>query len=1143
MLDKLFFYADHTSQTPANSGVQRVVRRLGNTLQTLVREVVFVRWCPELRAIVRLTENQLNHLAQWDGPVAFEGTAGDSALHLDPQDKLDLSDHWLIIPEVTHLTAHPKAPTEDILIYARQHHMRTAAFVYDAIPLKREEYASIRETHSHYLQQLSLADCLITISESVADDITHFYKNTASAAHFHFPRIRAALLPHELLGTARHAFPEPTSDTINILTVGTVEPRKNQIALIKAFAGFHQRHPAIKCELHIVGNVHPYCADEINRLKEVMQDIHILNFVPDDKMMALYRQAHFTVFPSVEEGYGLPIAESLWLGVPCLCANFGSMQEIASGGGTLCVDTRNDAALYHALEQLILDSALREKLRLEAATRPLATWTEYSKNLLDQLNVLPGLSRAVYWVDSTINYHGNSGIQRVARQVAASLEASQVELLYVAWNRETNNFRDITPEEKTHLSLWHGPTQFPPLTLSMELQDAWLIIPEILLPDPNAQQVILAARKRGMKIALIFYDLIPVTLTKLYPLDAQAGYHLFFKMIAEVDLLIPISKTVATDLWAYYCQKLDRLATLKKRIHPIRLPGELRNFSRAQTIKEHAGPHIKILMVGTIEPRKNHLIAIQGFQYAQQLLRNKKSSIQLWLTIAGSIKDHAHYAEDVLKKIEHNPYITSIDLPTDEALSALYSECDFTLFPSQLEGFGLPILESLWHGRPCICSNTNQEIAAAGGCVLIDAYDADQLGVVIATLAEDHSYRILLAQQAINRSLKSWLEYNHDLTWLIRNHQPTFPLPLEKYFPVWRDAKPARGNSPMLSVCISTYNRAEWLRHSLRQVIESAALRPNKVEILVVDNASTDHTFDVMQTFQDQPNLRYHRNIKNVGMLGNLAVTSQLAAGDYVWILGDDDLIRTGAVARILDAITNHPRSEMIYLNYAYTHFDKPEELEHTEEIFSKATPVPALSSQNHFCEEIRQIAGYNENLFTAIYACVFRRDHAIAAYNQDTSGTPFSSLLTCIPTSVYVLNHLANRPGYWIADPYIIVNMNVSWRRWALIWHLERMPDLFDLAEKQGVSKNALEKYRLTHCTDAANKVRDIYFGQDGALLPLFSMARLLERCKHIPEFKKWIPELYNIYNVAYIQGRVLADTLSPRQLFSFFNLIEIDT
>ena len=79
-----------------------------------------------------------------------------------------------------------------------------------------------------------------------------------------------------------------------------------------------------------------------------------------------------------------------------------------------------------------------------------------------------------------------------------------------------------------------------------------------------------------------------------------------------------------------------------------------------------------------------------------------------------------------------------------------------------------------------------------------------------------------------------------------------------------------------------------------------------------------------------------------------------------------------------------------------------------------------------------------SENFFTAIYCLVFRRDHAIRAYSQDVVGPPFSSLLTCVPTAHYVCNHLFQEMGYWLGEPCVVVNMNVSWARYAPVWVLE---------------------------------------------------------------------------------------------------------
>ena len=211
-------------------------------------------------------------------------------------------------------------------------------------------------------------------------------------------------------------------------------------------------------------------------------------------------------------------------------------------------------------------------------------------------------------------------------------------------------------------------------------------------------------------------------------------------------------------------------------------------------------------------------------------------------------------------------------------------------------------------------------------------------------------------------------------------------------------------------------------------------------------------------------------------MLGNLAATARASSGAFVWLLGDDDLMIDGAIENVLEGLARHPDVEMAYMNYAYTQFDDPAQLDDVSRLVADATPI-AEGGPNRYVAELREVAGLNENLFTAIYACAFRRDHALRAYQLDTRGAPFTSLATCVPSSVYALAALQDRPAWWVGEPALVVNMNVSWLRWALLWHLERMPDLFEEAERRGVDPERLDVYRL----QAPRRGRAV--GSDGVL------------------------------------------------------------
>lgn len=105
----------------------------------------------------------------------------------------------------------------------------------------------------------------------------------------------------------------------------------------------------------------------------------------DSALVKEYNKCHFTVYPSLEEGYGLPILESLWYGKPCICRNYGAMAEAAEGGGCLMVDTTDAGKLAEAILLLSEDKRLRARLGEEAVSRHLKTWAEYAGEILQHL--------------------------------------------------------------------------------------------------------------------------------------------------------------------------------------------------------------------------------------------------------------------------------------------------------------------------------------------------------------------------------------------------------------------------------------------------------------------------------------------------------------------------------------------------------------------------------------------------------------------------------------------------------------------------------------------------------------------------------------------------------------------------------------
>jgi glycosyltransferase involved in cell wall biosynthesis len=339
--------------------------------------------------------------------------------------------------------------------------------------------------------------------------------------------------------------------------------------------------------------------------------------------------------------------------------------------------------------------------------------------------------------------------------------------------------------------------------------------------------------------------------------------------------------------------------------------------------------------------------------------------------------------------------------------------------------------------------------------------------------------------------------------------------------------------APLLSICITTYNRAPWLNITLQQLSRLTAPYSDVVELIVCDNASSDDTPKVAARYEGLPGFRYLRNKVNVGMLGNLRETVHHARGRFVWIVGDDDIVKQGALEKILSVILEWPTISLIYLNYAYTNRDAPKRIDELDAFIADSIPITPPCEDR--CAAISELATLSENFFTAIYCLIFRRDHAIKAYSQDTTGRPFSSLLTCIPTASYVCTSMFEELGYWVGRPSVVINLNVSWEKYASLWRLERIPELHELAERQGAAPKEVDRWRVHNLHGAAQYLRDIYFNDPERNRPFFSFEHFIRRHKHLPEFRSKLVELMRIYGKAYDRG--LGES-SPTELLARFGL-----
>jgi glycosyltransferase involved in cell wall biosynthesis len=259
---------------------------------------------------------------------------------------------------------------------------RCAAIFHDAIPLKHPHITWPQSVarHAGYLKMLSRFDRVWAVSEASRRELVDFWRWQGVETT---PSVDVLALGADFAGTPRVSGRAGRGQAPSLLCVGILEPRKNQMLLLDVCEELWR--DGEKFELHVVGRVNPHfgapIVARIKTLRRQFKGLHHHESAADAGLAQLYRDARATVFPTIAEGCGLPLLESLWQGVPCVCSDLPVLRENADGGGCLCVPPNDRAAWKTALRNIVRDDALHARLGAEAMTRPLPTWAAAAQAL------------------------------------------------------------------------------------------------------------------------------------------------------------------------------------------------------------------------------------------------------------------------------------------------------------------------------------------------------------------------------------------------------------------------------------------------------------------------------------------------------------------------------------------------------------------------------------------------------------------------------------------------------------------------------------------------------------------------------------------------------------------------------------------
>ncbi|WP_149205408.1 glycosyltransferase family 4 protein [Actinotalea subterranea] len=377
---------EHLARTSLGTGIQRVTR------ETLRRwsdahELVAVGWHRELTALRPLTPEELEEaLGRAPGTST---TSPDGAGDARGEERVVVP--WrstYVLPEVV-LELERTQRMESMFRFARS---RTAAIGFDTVPLTSAETCAedVPPRFALELAALRHVDRIATISRAAGTEYAG-WRTMVRSMGLPGPDIAAVSLPVDAPRATPSALAEASLRYVvptlpMVLCVGSHEPRKNHLAVLHAAELLWR--DGVQFSLLFVGGNAWKSEGFSRRLAELAaagRPVESVLGLDDRLLWALYALARCTVFPSVNEGFGLPVAESLASGTPAITSGFGSMLEIAEPGGALTVDPRDDHALAEAMRRALTDDVLYHQLVTEALSRPERGWREYAQETWDYL--------------------------------------------------------------------------------------------------------------------------------------------------------------------------------------------------------------------------------------------------------------------------------------------------------------------------------------------------------------------------------------------------------------------------------------------------------------------------------------------------------------------------------------------------------------------------------------------------------------------------------------------------------------------------------------------------------------------------------------------------------------------------------------
>ncbi|WP_448265148.1 FkbM family methyltransferase [Nostoc sp. DSM 114159] len=615
--------------------------------------------------------------------------------------------------------------------------------VCDLIPILFPEYFTDNSQHLviNAIDQIDKNDFVCCISESTKQDICKYQPNLDEKQVFvtYLAADQEKFYPcddRELIIKTKQKYKIP--DQPYLLTLSTLEPRKNIVHVIRSFLTLIKKQHIDDLNLVLIGTKgwqYEEIFAEVDRAKELENRIIITGFLPDEDLAPLYSGALAFMYVSLYEGFGLPPLEAMQCGTPVITSNTSSLPEVVEDAGIM-LDPHDTIGLCDAIFKLYCEPEYRENLANKSVEQAKKfTWDKYVKETIkvyklakEKAKTLPPRNILIDGVFFQIN---STGIARVWRSLLEQWSNSNFANHILVLDRANT-------APKINGIRYHTIPAYDYNNISADRE----MLQQVC--DEEGAEVFISSyytTPTTTPSVFIAYDMIPEVMGWNINSPMWREKH---QAIQNASQYIAISEHTARDLVSCFPEiSRESITVAHCGVESTFSPANIEEIDIFKTKYGITKPYF--MLVGIENNYKNSILFFQAFY---QLA----SSSGFDIVCTGNRGTLApEFRSYTLGSIVHILQLS------DHELATAYSGAVALAYPSKYEGFGLPIIEAMACGCPVItCPNASIPEVAGEAAIYVNDDDVNALANALCEVQKSSVRNSLITAGLAQAKKFSW---------------------------------------------------------------------------------------------------------------------------------------------------------------------------------------------------------------------------------------------------------------------------------------------------------------------------------------------------------------------------------------------------